>query len=47
MTLNLLFITVTFKKKQETFDEATHFENVSQRFEETKSKQYTKMSQIF
>jgi hypothetical protein len=46
MTLNLLFITVTFNKKQETFEEATHNKTVSKSYEETKTKnQY--MSQLF
>lgn len=46
MTLNLLFITVTFNKKQETFEEALHNETVSKCYEETKAKQQY-MSQLF
>ncbi|CAN7312392.1 YrzI family small protein [Rossellomorea sp. LjRoot5] len=46
MTLNLLFITVTFNKKQETFEEASHNEMVSKSYEETKTKQHY-MSQMF
>ncbi|PFA64484.1 hypothetical protein CN378_14955 [Bacillus sp. AFS015802] len=46
MTLNLLFITVTFNKKQETFEEASHNEAVSKSYEETKTKQHY-MSQLF
>lgn len=39
MTLNLLFVTVTFKKKQESFEEAEHNYNVTKRYEQTKTKQ--------
>ncbi|MFI8685496.1 YrzI family small protein [Rossellomorea sp. NPDC077527] len=46
MTLNLLFITVTFNKKQATFEEASHNETVLKNFEETKAKQHF-MSQLF
>ncbi|MCA1063488.1 YrzI family small protein [Rossellomorea sp. AcN35-11] len=46
MTLNLLFITVTFNKKEKTFEEAAHNEVVSKSFENVKTKnQY--MSQLF
>ncbi|MCA0147517.1 MULTISPECIES: YrzI family small protein [Rossellomorea] len=46
MTLNLLFITVTFNKKQETFEEASHHEMVLKSYEETKTKQHS-MPQMF
>ncbi len=47
MTLNLLFITVTFNKKQQTFEEMNHNENVLKHFQDTKAKQYSNMTQIF
>ncbi|MEL3974452.1 YrzI family small protein [Rossellomorea oryzaecorticis] len=40
MTLNLLFVTVTFKKKQESFEEAEHNCNVTKQYEQTKTKQH-------
>ncbi|NQD65512.1 YrzI family small protein [Bacillus haikouensis] len=46
MTLNLLFLTVTFKKKHESFEEAEHNFKVTKQFEQTKEKQQF-MSQIF
>ncbi|WP_175990947.1 YrzI family small protein [Bacillus sp. Marseille-Q1617] len=39
MTLNLLFMTVTFKKKQESFEEAEHNCSVMKQYEQTKMKQ--------
>ncbi|TYS56879.1 YrzI family small protein [Rossellomorea marisflavi] len=39
MTLNLLFVTLTLKKKRTSFEEATHNESVSKHFEETKTRQ--------
>ncbi len=38
MTLNLLFVTLTLKKKRTSFEEAAHNESVSKHFEETKTK---------
>ncbi|WP_370294902.1 YrzI family small protein [Rossellomorea marisflavi] len=38
MTLNLLFVTLTLKKKRTSFEEAAHNESVSKHFEEAKTK---------
>ncbi|MCA1056231.1 YrzI family small protein [Rossellomorea aquimaris] len=40
MTLNLLFMTVTIKKKHETFQEAVHNDTVTKQYEQTKAKQH-------
>ncbi|MFD2679903.1 YrzI family small protein [Bacillus seohaeanensis] len=47
MTLNLLFMTVTFKKRHTTREEVLHNEAVARRFEETKIKQDTFLSKMY
>ncbi len=47
MTLNLLFITVTFKKRETSYEEVLHNDVVSKHFDDLKIKQQTQMTTIY
>ncbi|CAM3817633.1 YrzI family small protein [Mesobacillus zeae] len=46
MTLNIVFFTITIKKREATREEVFHEEMVKELFEETREKQVRMMNQI-